>query len=286
MGIVLLVQSNVTFHRLIFDKMGNKVDKTHGGRGQALGSSTDPVPQKTNNKKKKFGKKQKVVQHHPIHHSKQEQREARSKLYQKKQIAVQSEIQKKEKILHIMEAADARAFGHKAPEAPKSMQYETVSSSSSPYKRSNKSKSQSNSNNQSSIFMADPSSKQALAAEKRIAQKKSKKAKNTQERRDRTTDLLFGDGLKIKDEDMNYDKHNVAISNNTKSKIYKSEKNVPLSSNSKTANAALQRFGQQKSNKIVNSKDRKKRTIQLLHGDGTLQSQDEIKAAPRQKTYY
>merc|ERR1712228_772796 len=57
MGIVLLVQSNVTFHRLIFDKMGNKVDKTHGGRGQALGSSTDPVPQKTNNKKKKFGKK-------------------------------------------------------------------------------------------------------------------------------------------------------------------------------------------------------------------------------------
>merc|ERR1712207_48827 len=68
-------------------------------------------------------------------------------------------------------------------------------------------------------------------------------------------------------------------------KLYKSEKNVPLSSNSKTANAALERFGQQKSSKIVNSKDRKARTMQLLHGDGTLQSQDEVKAAPRNSSY-
>merc|ERR1712130_755952 len=100
-----------------------------------------------------MGKKKKVVQqHHPIHHSKQEQREARSKLYQKKKIAVQSEIQKKEKILHIMDAADAKALGHKVPEPPKSMQYEPVSSSSSPYKSKKNSKSQSI-NNQSSIFM-------------------------------------------------------------------------------------------------------------------------------------
>lgn len=186
-----------------------------------------------------------------------------------------------------MEAADAKALGQKVPEAPKSMQYDSVSTSISPSPSKRTKSKQQNINNQSSIFMADPSSKQALAAEKRIAQKKSRKAKNTQERRDRTTDLLFGDGLKIKDEDMNFDKNNDAPSNNTKSKIYKSENNVPLSSNSKTANAALQRFGKQKSNKIVNSKDRKARTMQLLHGDGALQSKDEVevKAAPRQRAY-
>merc|ERR1719203_654850 len=182
-----------------------------------------------------------------------------------------------------MNAADAKASGQKAPEAPKFMQYEAPSATLSPSKTRNHSK-QSNNSSQSSIFMADPSSKQAQAAEKRIAQKKSNKAKNTQERKDRTLNLLFGDGLKMKDEDMNFDKANNGTSNQPKSTMYKSEKHVPQSNN-KTANAALERFGKQKSNKIVNSKDRKARTIKLLHGDNALQSQDEIKAAPRQKTY-
>jgi len=185
-----------------------------------------------------------------------------------------------------MEAADAKALGKEAPEAPKFMQYEATSTSTSqsPMKSSSKYK-QSKSANQSSIFMSDPSSKQALAAEKRLAQKKSNKTKNIQERKNRTNDLLFGDGLKIKEDDMNYN-NNDAASNQTNSAIYKSEKHVPKSAN-KTATAALQRFGKQKSNKIVNSKDRKARTMQLLHGDGALQSQDEkmIKAAPRQRTY-
>merc|ERR1712244_159308 len=101
-----------------------KVDKTHGGRGQALGSSTNPPPQQRKKKKKA------QPSGHPIYHSQEEQRAARSKLVQKKQINVQSELNKKEKMLHIMNAADAAAQGQKVPDLPKSMQHDTVSPNS------------------------------------------------------------------------------------------------------------------------------------------------------------
>jgi len=252
------------------------------------GSSTNPPPQQRKKKKKA------QPSGHPIYHSQEEQRAARSKLVQKKQINVQSELNKKEKMLHIMNAADAAAQGQKVPDLPKSMQHETASPNSTKSSKSGvKTK---NNTTQSSVFMADPSSKEALAAENRIKQKQSNRAKNAEERKNRTRDLLFGDGLKIKEDDMDYTKYNddnasninkkKGVGDNNKSaQFYKSDKDVPLSSNSKTANAALARFGQQKNNKVINSKDRKARTMQLMHGD-LLKNQDEVKAAPRDVTYY
>lgn len=190
-----------------------------------------------------------------------------------------------------MNAADAVSQGQKVPEAPKHMQYnkkqnETESSLSSP---------KSNNNNKingssSSLFMADPSSKEALAAEARIKQKTLNKVKNKQERKDRTMDLLFGDGLKQKEEEYDVSKYNEdqlnhnKTNNNKDGVFYKSDKDVPLSSNSNTAKAALARFGQQKNNKIINQKDRKNRTMQLMHGD-LLKDEDEVKAQPRQRIY-
>ena len=72
---------------------------------------------------------------------------------------------------------------------------------------------------------------------------------------------------------------------NKAAQFYKSDKDVPLSSNSKTASAALARFDQHKNNKVINQKDRKQRTMQLMHGD-LLKDQDEVKAQPRQSAYY
>lgn len=181
-----------------------------------------------------------------------------------------------------MNAADAVSQGNKPPEAPQSMQSQTKS----PNPKSTKT----TKSNQSSLFMADPSSKQALAAENRIKQKQLKKGKNAEERKNRTRDLLFGDGLKVKEEKigMDYDKNigkKQGVGDHNKSaQFYKSDKDVPLSSNNKTANAALARLEQQKNNKVINLNDRKQRTMQLMHGN-MLQSEYEVKAAPRQSTY-
>eukprot|EP01083_Nonionella_stella_P083127 229706_1 len=257
--------------------MGNKVDKTHGGRGQALGSSYDPPKPIKSNKR---GQKRTQAQPQRMHHSQEEQRAARSKLVQKKQKHVQSGLDKKEKMLHILDAADAVAQGQEAPAAPKSMQHDTKSTTK-PVSKSKTVKAQTQASSES-IYMADPSSKEALAAEQRI-QQKTKKSINTEERKNRTRDLLFGDGLKIKEDEMDQD--NRQNNNNTaSSSIYKSDQSIPVSSDSKAANAALARLSQQKNNRIVNSKDRKQRTMQLMHGS-LLKDENEVKAAPRESAY-
>eukprot|EP01084_Bolivina_argentea_P023444 43727_1 len=187
-------------------------------------------------------------------------------------------------MLHIVESADAVSQGQKPPNAPQHMQYDTNNKSDN---KSPKTSKTNTNKSQSSIYMANPSSKEALAAEKRIQQKQSKKIKNSEERKNRTRDLLFGDALKIKDDEiMEYNTgNNNEKTDKKKAQFYKSDRDVPLSSNSKTANAALARLDKQKNNRIVNHKDRQKRTMQLMHGD-LLKTEDEVKAAPRQSTYH
>lgn len=224
-----------------------------------------------------------MPQQHPIYHSQTEQRAARQKLYQQKPKFTASELNKKEKILHIMEAADAVSQGQKAPEAPHHMQHpeyspqQNVKSTKSP-----KSSAAAKSAATTSLFMSDPSSKEALAAEQRIQQKQSKKMKNAEARKDRTRELLFGDGLNESGPDAE-PKKSSPKSGAKSSSIYKSDRSVPVNS-STAASAALARLSVQKNAKMTNSKDRKQRTMDLVHGD-LLRSDDEVKAAPRTSTY-
>ena len=266
----------------------------HGGRGQPLGTSTDPTPTKKKKKfqtKKSYNKQQQKAENRMVNRAVREAdiREQRLKNVNlnNKNVYVSSELKKKEKMLHIMNAADAKAHGQQAPTAPKHMQHEKPTTSISPNKSSGNNK---GNLSQSSLYMVDPSSKEALAAEKRIQQKTLKKVKNIDERKNRTRDLLFGDGLKEKEEEFDVTQYNDGGGGgsgggiNKTAQFYKSDKDVPLSSNSNTASAALKRFDKQKSGKIVNKKDRQNRTMELLHGD-LLKDQNEVKAEPRQQTY-
>jgi len=232
------------------------------------------------------------VQQHPIHHSKEAQRAARSKLVSKKQsnYHVQSQLDKKQKMLHIMEAADAKKHGFTAPEAPLSMQSSpntaTTKSSSKPSSASKSSKAKSGGASKSSVYMADPSSKQALAAERRIQQKQSKKGKSGVERKNRTRDLIFGDGLNEEVSEEGTANARKAKSAKASPNKYKSDKFVPVSSDSRTANAALARLEKQKNGKVINSKDRRERTMNLVHGDGLKNADYEVQATPREHTAY
>lgn len=137
----------------------------------------------------------------------------------------------------------------------------------------------------SSVYTAEPITREALAAEKRIQQKTSKKIKNAEARKDRTRDLLFGDGLKQKEEEQNdLNGSDSKKTKSPKSNLYKSDQSVPVNASSPAANAALARLSSQKNAKIINMKDRQKRTMDLMHGD-LLKDQDEVKAAPRESTY-
>lgn len=124
--------------------------------------------------------------------------------------------------------------------------------------------------------MASPSSKQALAAQQRMqAKSRTNKSSSAQERKNRTAQLLFGDGLTIYS---TIDSTTDEIRNSPKiqsSVVPSATKSVSslVKNESQAANAAMKRLNMNQSKKL-STNERKARTMQLMHGD--LLKNDEV----------
>eukprot|EP01084_Bolivina_argentea_P256502 431890_1 len=119
-------------------------------------------------------------------------------------------------MLHMLEAADAVKQGKTPPPAlyTEKEKDRNNNNKKTPQKTS-KSNTKSPNSSQSSLYMADPSSKEALAAEQRIQTKiRGKKKSNIDERKNRTKELLFGDALTKEIEVNEYEQNNNSKSPN------------------------------------------------------------------------
>lgn len=245
--------------------MGNQQDKT-GGRGQALGSGNAQASQQSQGNYRPPTNYQTQVQ------QQQAREQRRANLVQTKQANKNlSGLSKLEKMHNVVN------YQH-----PKNENPSNDSSNSSPNKPNV------NKNKQSQTQQQQPKAQsnniwkagtgQANAAEARMQAKQRKGGVANKERKDRTKELLFGDGLKEK-ENPSDSNSNLPIPNNQKSQSSNKNRSVsPSPQNKSNSNNVFQAAGDVASAAITRmenktrkgggvSKERKDRTIQLLHGD-------------------
>jgi len=228
--------------------MGN--DKSKGGRGQPLGTTQN------GNQGQRLGSNN---------------TDRRNLVQAKSKIGV-SELQKKQKILSVLDQANARQTGDYDKIISQPIQQDLAQSNKvsvgGAFNYGNNSSNNGNNIN-NNIYMSEPSSKQALAAEQRLKSKNIKK--NDKDRKKKTINLVFGDGLKtpelnsddIKKNNLKY-KQDLAKKQVTVNKKTARNENDIVFNDTRAANAAIDRLYGKKKTGI---KERKQRTMDLLHGD-------------------
>ncbi|ETO27809.1 hypothetical protein RFI_09323, partial [Reticulomyxa filosa] len=117
-----------------------------------------------------------------------------------------------------------------------------------------------------SVYLVEPGTREAIAAEQRLAMKQKKpKQVSTEERRAKTKDLLFGDGLKEKELTPNANvSQTTSIATEDTSSSNLTESDIVMASG-KAAESAFNRMKAKGSS--VASQERKERTAMLIHGD-------------------
>jgi len=135
----------------------------------------------------------------------------------------------------------------------------------------------------SSIYLVEPGTREAIAAEQRLAMKSKKpKQQSIDDRRTKTKDLLFGDGLKDKELSPNPTSSNINVSSNTNVEDgNKPTENDIIMSGSKAAESAINRVKMKGSH--ATTKERKERTAMLIHGD-LLKDENEVQPSLRGTT--
>ena len=232
--------------------MGN--DKSKGGRGQPLGTT------------------QNGSQGQRLGSNNNTNVDRRNLVQAKSKIGV-SELQKKQKILNVLDQANARQTGDYDKIISQPIQQDLTQSNKvsvgGAFNYGNNSSNNGNNINNNNIYMSEPSSKQALAAEQRLKSKNVKK--NDKDRKKKTINLVFGDGLKtpelnsddIKKNNLKY-KQDLAKKQVTVNKKTARNENDIVFNDTRAANAAIDRLYGKKKTGI---KERKQRTMDLLHGD-------------------